>query len=181
LVGAYGVGKSSIAQEIVDILEDHEVAYALVDLDFLSWHDVGGPRTRPNAPSDDDALAYANIRSLMQNDRAAGIDRFVVAGTIVDAAERDRTIDALGVPTRVVRITASFEEIARRLRADVTSARARDLEEAAAQLARGDGIGIEDVTFGNDGPIREIASEILDWLGWLAAPRPRLAEIRRPR
>ena len=34
-------------------------------------------------------------------------------------------------------------------------------------MERGDTVGIEDLTVSNDRPIREVATEILDWLGWI--------------
>jgi hypothetical protein len=41
------------------------------------------------------------------------------------------------------------------------------LRQAAASIAVGEGIGIEDLTVPNDRPVRQVATEILDWLGWL--------------
>jgi len=74
------------------------------------------------------------------------------------------------MPLRVVRLTVPFEEIERRLKADVTTGRADDLREARAQMQRDDGVGIEDMTVANDRPVREVAVQVLDWLGWLSAP-----------
>lgn len=108
----------------------------------------------------------ANLAAVMRNYVGAGIGRFVLAGMVSDAAGRDRLADDLGMPLRVVRLTVPFDEIERRLRADVTTGRADDLLEARAQLDRGDAIGIEDLTVANDRPIREVATVILDWLGW---------------
>ena len=42
IVGAYLTGKSSVAAEIADILEDRGVFYALLDLDYLGWADAPG-------------------------------------------------------------------------------------------------------------------------------------------
>jgi adenylylsulfate kinase-like enzyme len=39
LTGVYGSGKSSVAQEIACLLEQRGEAYALLDLDYLSWGD----------------------------------------------------------------------------------------------------------------------------------------------
>jgi hypothetical protein len=33
-------------------------------------------------------------------------------------------------------------------------------------LATARGVGIEELTMPNDRPIREVAADILDWIGW---------------
>jgi hypothetical protein len=70
------------------------------------------------------------------------------------------------MPVKVVRLTVPLAEITRRLRSDVTAGRLNDLREAAAWLARSRGAGIEELTVPNDRPIREVAADILDWIGW---------------
>jgi hypothetical protein len=162
LTGLYGVGKSSMGAEIADLLEQHGIGYALLDLDFLMWFDTG----RKDGPGEEEILR-ANLSAVMRNYLHAGIGRFVLAGTIADAAGRDRLAEAVGLALRVVRLTVPFDEIERRLRADVTTGRADDLREARAQMERGDTVGIEALTVSNDRPIREVATEILDWLGWI--------------
>ena len=42
-----------------------------------------------------------------------------------------------------------------------------DLERAEAWLGADDGIGLDDLTVGNDRPVNVVAMEILTWLGWL--------------
>lgn len=37
VTGVFGSGKSSIAEEIADLLEGAGLPYALLDLDFLMW------------------------------------------------------------------------------------------------------------------------------------------------
>lgn len=71
------------------------------------------------------------------------------------------------MPLRVVRLTLPLEEIRRRAVADPTSGRAGDLERTEAWLAAPEDIGLEDLTVAADRPIGTIATEILDWLGWL--------------
>ncbi len=167
LTGIYGVGKSSMATEIADLLELRGIGYALLDLDFLNWFDAG----RDDGPSEDEMLR-ANLVPVVGNYLGVGIRRFLVVGTLADAGERDTLVADLDMPVRVVRLTLRIEEIERRLGADVTAGRAADLHEARAQLERSDGVGIEDLAISNDRPIREIATEILDWLGWEMATTP---------
>ena len=41
ITGVYGSGKSSVAEEMAAVLEEHNASYALLDLDFLAWFDTG--------------------------------------------------------------------------------------------------------------------------------------------
>jgi hypothetical protein len=71
------------------------------------------------------------------------------------------------MPLSVVRLTVPLPEIEQRLRSNVTTARRRDdLPRAAEQIAASMGAGIEDLTVANDRPIRQVATEIVDWLEW---------------
>ena len=162
LTGLYGAGKSSMAAELADLLERAGIGYALLDLDFLAWFDTGSE----DGPGEEE-LFRANLTAVVRNYVDAGIGQFVLAGMVADAAGRDRLADDMGMPLRVVRLTVPLEEIERRLQADVTTGRADDLREARAQMQRDDGVGIENLTVANDRPIREVASEIFAWLGWL--------------
>jgi hypothetical protein len=67
---------------------------------------------------------------------------------------------------RVVRLTVPLDEIERRLASDVTTARKEDLRQAALQLATSQGVGEEDHAVPNDRPVRQVAVDILEWLGW---------------
>ena len=39
--GAFGTGKSSIAEEMATVIEGRGLAYAAIDLDWLAWFDTG--------------------------------------------------------------------------------------------------------------------------------------------
>jgi adenylylsulfate kinase-like enzyme len=162
IAGAYGTGKSSLAADMADLLEARGVPYAAIDLDWLAWanvedgHGEGGER-----------LMLANLAALVGNFRAAGMTRFVLAGLLTGADERERLRETLGMPLRVVRLTVPIEEIERRLAPDPTSGRAGDLEEARRQVATGVGVGLEDIAVDNDRPSSETAAEVVRWLGWV--------------
>jgi hypothetical protein len=111
-------------------------------------------------------MLLTNLQPVVPNYLAAGITHFVLAGTIATAEELDGLRLAIGMPLRVVRLTLALAQIERHLAADVTTGRRDDLRRAAKDLATGRGEGIEDLTVANDRPIREVASEILAWLGW---------------
>jgi hypothetical protein len=59
-----------------------------------------------------------------------------------------------------------LEEIEKRLSHDVTTGRQDDLREAAAWVAASSGVGIDDLAVPNDRPVREVAVDVLNWLGW---------------
>jgi hypothetical protein len=107
-----------------------------------------------------------NLAALVGNYIAVGVRLFVLAGAIRDGAQLDGIRAELPMPLRVVRLTVPLPEIEERLRSDPTSGRRDDLREAAAWVAGSVGVGMEDATVSNDRPIREVAAEILEWLGW---------------
>jgi hypothetical protein len=74
---------------------------------------------------------------------------------------------AAEMPLRVVRLEVPLTEIARRLRADPTTGRRDDLREAARWLNDSIGVGIEDLSIANEGSIQNVATHIIDWLGWI--------------
>jgi chloramphenicol 3-O-phosphotransferase len=158
--GAFGSGKSTVAEELVDLIEQRGLPYALMDLDFLAWY---------SADHDDEKrVLRQNVEALAANFRAAGVRLFVLAWAVQDRATVDALSQALGIPLRVVRLTVPAEEIERRLRASAsTEARLRDdLPRAAEQIAAGAGEGIEDLAVANEGSPREVAAQIARWLGW---------------
>jgi hypothetical protein len=161
IIGAYGSGKSSVAIEIADIIEGRRFPYALVDLDFLGWYGT------PTSDSHTDAsVLLRNLSAVVANYADAGVRFFILAGTVSGAAELAGIRNTLPVSLRVVRLTLSLEETSQRLGADPTSGRAKDLDQAAAQIASAIGAGLEDLTVSNDQPLPEVASTILSWLAW---------------
>jgi hypothetical protein len=161
ITGVYGSGKSSVAQEIAVLLEKQDAPYALLDLDFLGWFDTSGE----GGPTEHSVM-LKNLAALVGNYLAVGIRLFVLAGAIRDRAQLEDLQAELPTPLRVVRLTVPLREIEKRLRSEVTTGRREDLREAAAWVAGSVGVGMEDATVSNDRPIREVAAEILDWLGW---------------
>ena len=161
ITGVFGSGKSSIAVEIADVLEKQDITYAVLDLDFLAWFHTG---------SDDETAEHrmrlTNLAPIVGNYLAAGVRLFVLAGAIGSGSELEDLRASLPMPLKVVRLTVPLEEIEKRLRSDVTTGRQDDLREARAWVAASKGVGIEDLMVSNDRPIRQVAVEILDWLGW---------------
>jgi adenylylsulfate kinase len=163
VTGVYGTGKTSMVEEIADLLEERGLPYAALDLDWLDWFNTGAM-----VEDTEHGMLLANVRAVIANYRSAGVGYFLLAGTVRTTSELERLRAVVPVPLKVVRLTVPLEEIDRRLQAHVTTARHRDdLPQAAADLAASPGEGIEDLTVANDRPIREVADEILGWLGWV--------------
>jgi adenylylsulfate kinase len=162
ITGVYGSGKSSVAAELVYLLDQRGEPHALLDLDYLGWAGTGAEDRAAEV-----TLMLRNLAAVAANYRQAGIRRFVLAYFVRDPGEVRGVRAALGLPLRVVRLTVPLAAIEQRLAADVTSGRQDDLREAAAQLAGAEGAGVEDVAISNDRPIGTVAHEILAFLGWL--------------
>ena len=162
LTGVYGSGKSSIAEEIAYLLEQQGEPYALLDLDYLSWAGTG-----TDDRSEEFGLMLQNLAAVTANYRKAGIRLFVLAYFVRDPGEMARVQTALGLPLRVVRLVVPLPDIEQRLANDVTSGRRDDVREAAASIAIAEGVGVEDVTIGNDRPVGVVARDVLTFLGWL--------------
>jgi hypothetical protein len=165
LTGVYGAGKSSVAQEVAYLLEQHGAPYALLDLDYLSWAGTGNEDRAAEF-----GLMLQNLAAVKSNYLRAGIRFFVLAYFVRSPGEVQGVREALGLPLRVVRLTIHLPSIEQRLAGDVTSGRRDDLRQAAASIAAGEGAGVEDVTVSNDRPIGVVAREVMAFLGWPGAP-----------
>ena len=161
LTGPYGAGKSALVAEIAGLLEGR-VPFAAIDLDWLAWYDDGVTPGHSLAAFE---MLARNLVAVVTNYREAAIGHFLLAGAILDDTSHDSLVAAMGMPIRVVRITAPVAEIERRLQADPTSGRADDLREAQAWIAAGEVLPFEDDAVVNVGPIRAVAEGILArWL-----------------
>lgn len=162
ITGVYGSGKSSVAEEMAAMLEERDAPYALLDLDFLAWFDTGGE----GGPTEH-RMMLRNLAAVVGNYLAVGVRFFVLAYAVRDGTVLDGIRATLPMPLKVVRLTVPLEEIGDRFSHDPTAGRRDDLREAAAWVAASYGVGLVDVTVPNDRPIREVATDIVDWLGWL--------------
>jgi adenylylsulfate kinase len=165
ITGVYGSGKSAAAQEMAYLLDQQSVAYALVDLDFLGWADTKspGPQAWPE-------VMLRNLAAVVGNYREAGIHRFVLAGAIRNVAELEAVKAALAMPVKVVRLDVALHDIEQRLQSDPTAGRRDDLRQAATWIEDSVGVGIEDRAISNDGAIRDVATDVLQWLDWAEDP-----------
>jgi adenylylsulfate kinase len=163
LTGTVGSGKTTLAYEVNDLLSEREVPNAIIDLDALTaqWP----PSSRWNAD-----LMFENLALLWPNYQAHGAERLVLAHVLEDGTERERYLAAVpGADLTVVRVVAPEAARLDRLRRRMPPGpsldwhlhRTVELEQILA------GAGLEDLVIDNgDRPIRAVAEELLDCVGW---------------
>jgi hypothetical protein len=160
ITGAYGTGKTTLAAEIAELLADHEVPCAAIDLDWLGWFWL--PEKREHTVND---ILVANLRAITLTYGEAGVTHLLLAGTIRTRRELDQLTAVVPRPVRVLQLTVPLAEISRRLRADALSSRAEDLALSATEPDAG--AEIADLSLPNEGDIGALAGRVVDWLGWL--------------
>jgi GNAT superfamily N-acetyltransferase/predicted kinase len=162
LAGVAGVGKSTIADAVGQVLTDAGHVTAVVDTDTLAQF---GPATRDPRARVHDELKYANLASVWTNFRAAGARFVVVAAVIDDADGRRRYTGSLaGCDVRMVRLTADVDTVRERLRRRDTGA---NLERHLRALDGPASTGVEDFTVTNDRPPVDVATDILARAHWV--------------
>ena len=122
ITGAYGTGKTTLAGEIGELLADHQVPCAAIDLDWLGWFWL--PEKREHTVND---IVVANLRAIAHTYATAGVSHLLLAGTIRTRHELDQLAAVVPSPMRVLQLTVPHAEISRRLSADALSSRAEDL------------------------------------------------------
>jgi hypothetical protein len=80
ITGVYGTGKTSVVEEIADVLESGRVPYAALDLDWLGWADSGKDATETSGDwqGHGHSTMLANLFCVVNNYLDAGIRRFVM-------------------------------------------------------------------------------------------------------
>ena len=164
LTGVYGVGKSTMAGQIADLLEERDVRFAAIDLDWLSW--AWSEDSTHEDPLD--RLMLEHLDLLVRNLRRRGNDRFILAGAVMTEREWDAIRTTMAMPTRLVRLTLPLDLIRERIGNEPTTGREHDLAQTERWLAAdGEGVPDPDYEVANDGSIVDTASAILAWTGWL--------------
>jgi hypothetical protein len=161
VTGMFGAGKSTVTADLADVLEAAGASYAALDLDWLTWTNASGP-TR----ADEHQMMLTNLAAVVGNYIAAGARHFVLARSIRDADELAGLTGVLDMPLRTVELTVPYPEIARRLAADPTAGRRDDLARTAEWIGSAVGTGLAERSVANDRPVRDVALDILGWLGW---------------
>jgi hypothetical protein len=163
--GTLGAGKTAVTDEMSVLLQEAGMPHAIIDVDHLG-------NAFPPPPEDpwNERLATANVAALWCNFRDRGVRKLVLARAIrsPDHLEGYRRVIP-GARVTVVRLTASPTTIRSRLGEwERGSLREWFLERSDALTAELEAAAVEDFVVSNDDrPVREVAGEILDRLGWI--------------
>jgi hypothetical protein len=118
VTGVYGTGKTSVCEELAELLESAGAAYCAIDLDWLTWFGIAGLDSAAVR-----RVELANIATVVNNYVEAGVKRFVLAGAVRSNVELAAMRAVMPFPLKAVRLTLSIEEIERRLAVAVTVGR----------------------------------------------------------
>jgi hypothetical protein len=148
-----------------DLLGEAGVPHAVIDLDWLrrAWPSPAGDRFNFT-------VELLNVRAVVRNYLDAGAVRIVLAGVIETQPQRERLLDAVGVPLAVCRLRLDLPVVRTRL------ARRHEGEDAALRwhLDRSgeldailEAAAVEDFTVdANDLSIPLVAAEVIRAAGW---------------
>lgn len=142
LTGTVGVGKTTVAEAVGDLLRDDGVPNAVIDVDWLraAW---------PAPPGDpfNGGLALRNLAAVTANYLDAGAVRLVLAGVLETEEDRAAHAAVLGMPLVVVRLVADASTVRERLLArhpDESSSQAWHLARAGELHAIQETSAVED-------------------------------------
>ena len=166
ITGTVGVGKSTVAAEISDILAALKIPNAAVDLDALVWQ-------WPSSSKWNSDLLFENLASIWPNYRAHGATHLILARVLEDRTELVRYRAAVpGADVTVSRLIAPEAIRIDRLRGRMPPGPSRDwhLSRTVELESTLDQLGCEDFTVPNGNrPVGEVALEVLVRAGWISA------------
>jgi len=163
LTGTVGAGKTTIAMEINDALAEREVPNAAIDLDALTMQ--WPPSSRWNAD-----LMFENLAALWPVYRAHGVTHVVLAHVLEDGSDLERYRAAIpGAHITVCRLVASDGVLRSRITNRMPAGPSREwhLDRTAELHDILERAAYEDFVVENDGPVRDVAVEVLSRAGWL--------------
>ncbi len=169
VTGPVGVGKTRVAYEIANLLEEVALPHACIDLDTLRSCYPRPPQDRFNL-----ALGLKNLGVIWENCRLAGATHLILADVVESPGERaDYQLAVPGAAITIVRLRATIATLTARVGGRETGSgldwHLRRAAELAAQMDRDQ---VEDFVVETDGrAVTTIAHEIIDRCGWLAQPR----------
>ena len=163
LTGTVGVGKSTIATVIHEILYERKLAHACVDIDWLrmSW---------PERGSWNSDVAMANLASAWKNFRDGGADRLIIVDVVERRSHLERYRDAVpGADIKVCRLTAPASLREQRIAVREQGA-SRDwhLARSIELEAILDAADVADFVVDNGNrPMQDVATEVLVRARWV--------------
>lgn len=172
--GTIGAGKSTVLDEIHDVLCSMDSAHACIDIDAVSY-------SWPQRGAFNHITALENLRSLWANFRAAGASRLAIAGVVERVQDIEAFRDAVpGARITVCRLIASEStRIARLNRRQVGAGLQWHLQRTTELESVLDACALHDfVVVNEDRAIRHVAVEVLIRAGWLTMPHETAANRR---
>jgi ribose 1,5-bisphosphokinase PhnN len=165
ITGPSGVGKTTVASEVSERLDQAQVAHGFVDLDSLRW-------CYPRPPHDPFRmeLALHNLAAIWTNFQAAGARRLILTDVLETRDHLVRYQQAIpGAAILVVRLRASGRTLEHRLEGrEVGSGLARHLQRAAEVAALMERTQVADLVLDTEGKsVAAVSSEVLAASGWL--------------
>ncbi len=164
ITGPVGVGKTTAAFAVSDILNERGIPHAVVDQDAL--------RQCYPSPADDPfhiALGLRNLAAVWRNYHEAGAQRLILVDVVETREQREDYQQAIpGAVIQIVRLSASLATLLRRLEGREVGANLDWHQKRAAELiALMDDRRVEDILIDTDDkPISAVAREILERAGW---------------
>jgi thymidylate kinase len=165
LTGTIGVGKTTLAESISDLLLSAGIRYGFIDLDGLGQL---YPAPDPADPHNM-GLQLKNLASIWGNYLAAGIERAVIAATLESRDQFDMLRAALPeAEITLLRVSARQETVEARIKARNHGALLEDFLKRTEALAQTIASAFAEApVIDNDGPPPgELAQSVLEILGW---------------
>lgn len=165
ITGPPGVGKTAVAAEVSELLEQAQIPHAQVDTDALRWGYFTLSSDRFQIE-----LAMKNLAALWDNFQQVGASRLVISDVIEERKELERYY--LAIPNAellVVRLYASLQSLEYRLKGrEVGSGLERHLQRTAELAEQMDQARVEDILVNTEGKSATIvAREVLRKSGWI--------------
>jgi predicted kinase len=165
LSGAPGAGKSSLAEEMFDQLQERDVRHAVIDVDALCL-------SYPFRAGDpyNSVTAIENVASVWANFSRQGIGRLVLVRVVESRADVERLLAAVpGGRATVCHLAASPSTVEERIRRREAGSSTESLVARGRQLAAmAPDADFVDIVLETDGKaLDELAMELLAKLGWI--------------
>ncbi|MEO5511337.1 MAG: hypothetical protein ABIS27_11965 [Longimicrobiales bacterium] len=162
LSGTVGVGKTTVLNEVHDVLSGARVPHACIDRDAyaLSW---------PARGAFNQHAVLQNVAAVWANFSAAGAERLVIAGVVEQAEDlKDYRRAVPGARLTVCQLAAAEATRCARLQArEAGESLEWHLRRTVELQQIFDETPLYDFTVTNeDGPVRPVALEILTLAGW---------------
>ncbi len=164
ITGPVGVGKTTVAGEVANLLGEAGIAHAFVDMDALRWCYPSPPDDRFRV-----GIGLRNLAAVWATFREEGIGRLILADVLEDRAALARYERAVpGAAITVVRLRAPVATLAAQVaRRETGAGLAWHLARAAELAAQMDRDRVEDLLIDTAGrPPAAIAREVLARAGW---------------